>query len=183
MAGRRSPALSLAQRRIMMRENLERFWQSVARRDRAADGRFVYAVGTTGVYCRPVLPEPEAEAGQCRVLRQRGGGGAGGLSPVQALPAAAGCGGSRAAQRCAAPAPSSTGARGWRARAVARCARPGGGIEPVSSAAPLQAHARHLAARIRRCAAARPRQGAAQGGRRRRRRALCRGLWLVLAAL
>ncbi|HXP30263.1 MAG TPA: bifunctional DNA-binding transcriptional regulator/O6-methylguanine-DNA methyltransferase Ada [Stellaceae bacterium] len=40
----------------MMRENLERFWQSVARRDRTADGRFVYAVGTTGVYCRPSCP-------------------------------------------------------------------------------------------------------------------------------
>jgi AraC family transcriptional regulator of adaptative response/methylated-DNA-[protein]-cysteine methyltransferase len=28
-------------------------WQAVERRDRGADGRFVYAVKTTGVYCRP----------------------------------------------------------------------------------------------------------------------------------
>jgi AraC family transcriptional regulator of adaptative response/methylated-DNA-[protein]-cysteine methyltransferase len=28
-------------------------WRAVADRDRAADGRFVYAVRTTGVYCRP----------------------------------------------------------------------------------------------------------------------------------
>ncbi|MGQ9368538.1 Ada metal-binding domain-containing protein [Azospirillum sp. ST 5-10] len=28
-------------------------WAAVARRDAAADGRFVYAVRTTGVYCRP----------------------------------------------------------------------------------------------------------------------------------
>ena len=28
-------------------------WQAVQQRDRAADGRFVYAVKTTGVYCRP----------------------------------------------------------------------------------------------------------------------------------
>jgi len=28
-------------------------WEAVRRRDRAADGRFVYAVRTTGVYCRP----------------------------------------------------------------------------------------------------------------------------------
>lgn len=31
-------------------------WTSVATRDRAADGRFVYAVVTTGVYCRPSCP-------------------------------------------------------------------------------------------------------------------------------
>src|SRR5829696_1002282 len=28
-------------------------WAAVRRRDRAADGHFVYAVRTTGVYCRP----------------------------------------------------------------------------------------------------------------------------------
>ena len=28
-------------------------WSAVRRRDRAADGSFVYAVRTTGVYCRP----------------------------------------------------------------------------------------------------------------------------------
>src|SRR5688572_13054018 len=28
-------------------------WAAVVRRDRAADGTFVYSVGTTGVYCRP----------------------------------------------------------------------------------------------------------------------------------
>lgn len=28
-------------------------WQAVANRDSAADGRFVYAVSTTGIYCRP----------------------------------------------------------------------------------------------------------------------------------
>jgi AraC family transcriptional regulator of adaptative response/methylated-DNA-[protein]-cysteine methyltransferase len=31
-------------------------WRAVARRDCAADGRFVYAVRTTGVYCRPSCP-------------------------------------------------------------------------------------------------------------------------------
>ncbi len=31
-------------------------WQAVAARDRAADGAFVYAVRTTGVYCRPSCP-------------------------------------------------------------------------------------------------------------------------------
>jgi AraC family transcriptional regulator, regulatory protein of adaptative response / methylated-DNA-[protein]-cysteine methyltransferase len=31
-------------------------WQAVQRRDRGRDGDFVYAVGTTGVYCRPSCP-------------------------------------------------------------------------------------------------------------------------------
>ncbi|MCL4819678.1 MAG: bifunctional DNA-binding transcriptional regulator/O6-methylguanine-DNA methyltransferase Ada [Vicinamibacteria bacterium] len=31
-------------------------WQAVVDRDRAADGRFVFAVRTTGVYCRPSCP-------------------------------------------------------------------------------------------------------------------------------
>jgi AraC family transcriptional regulator of adaptative response/methylated-DNA-[protein]-cysteine methyltransferase len=33
--------------------DLEKCWQAVATRDRAADGTFYYAVRTTGVYCRP----------------------------------------------------------------------------------------------------------------------------------
>jgi AraC family transcriptional regulator, regulatory protein of adaptative response / methylated-DNA-[protein]-cysteine methyltransferase len=33
-----------------------RRWQAVLRRDRAADGTFVYAVATTGIYCRPSCP-------------------------------------------------------------------------------------------------------------------------------
>src|SRR4051812_30489528 len=31
-------------------------WQSVIDRDRAADGQFVYAVTSTGVFCRPSCP-------------------------------------------------------------------------------------------------------------------------------
>ncbi|MGB7157328.1 MAG: bifunctional DNA-binding transcriptional regulator/O6-methylguanine-DNA methyltransferase Ada [Tepidisphaeraceae bacterium] len=47
------------ERRRQRRRSAARFnrdddrWQSVARRDRKADGTFVYAVRTTGVYCRP----------------------------------------------------------------------------------------------------------------------------------
>jgi AraC family transcriptional regulator of adaptative response/methylated-DNA-[protein]-cysteine methyltransferase len=33
-------------------------WSAVARRDAAADGDFVYAVVTTGIYCRPSCPTP-----------------------------------------------------------------------------------------------------------------------------
>lgn len=35
-------------------------WQAVLRRDASADGRFVYAVRTTGVYCRPSCPSRPA---------------------------------------------------------------------------------------------------------------------------
>ena len=35
-------------------------WRAVRRRDAAADGRFVYAVRTTGVYCRPSCPSRPA---------------------------------------------------------------------------------------------------------------------------
>ncbi|MEK7231999.1 MAG: Ada metal-binding domain-containing protein, partial [Pseudomonadota bacterium] len=31
-------------------------WRRVLARDAAADGRFVYAVRTTGIYCRPSCP-------------------------------------------------------------------------------------------------------------------------------
>ena len=37
-------------------------WQAVLDRDAAHDGRFVYAVTTTGVYCRPSCP---SSVGQC----------------------------------------------------------------------------------------------------------------------
>ena len=33
-----------------------RKWRSVLARDQAADGKFVYAVRTTGIYCRPSCP-------------------------------------------------------------------------------------------------------------------------------
>ena len=35
---------------------LEGFWQAVLERDRRFDGQFVFAVSTTGVYCRPSCP-------------------------------------------------------------------------------------------------------------------------------
>src|SRR3569832_31875 len=39
----------------------ERRWQAVVRRDPQADGEFVYAVRTTGVYCRPSCPSRAAK--------------------------------------------------------------------------------------------------------------------------
>ncbi len=36
----------------------DRCWDAVVRREAAADGRIVYAVVTTGIYCRPSCPTP-----------------------------------------------------------------------------------------------------------------------------
>ena len=38
-------------------------WHSVAARDSGADGRFVFAVRTTGIYCRPSCPSRRAKPG------------------------------------------------------------------------------------------------------------------------
>lgn len=35
---------------------MDHFWQAVARRDKTWDGRFVYGVTSTGIYCRPSCP-------------------------------------------------------------------------------------------------------------------------------
>src|SRR5262245_27208266 len=34
----------------------EQRWLALQKRDRGADGQFVYSVATTGVYCRPACP-------------------------------------------------------------------------------------------------------------------------------
>ncbi|NIA71548.1 proline hydroxylase [Pelagibius litoralis] len=41
-------------------------WAAVLRRDPAMDGRFVYAVKTTGIYCRPSCPSGPAKRGNVR---------------------------------------------------------------------------------------------------------------------
>ena len=60
-------------------------WAAVERRDRAADGAFVYAVATTGVYCRPSCPARRARRGNV------------GFHPT---PAAAEAAGFRPCRRC-----------------------------------------------------------------------------------
>jgi len=44
----------------------EQRWQAVLRRDPAADGRFIYGVLTTGVYCRPSCPSRQARRDNMR---------------------------------------------------------------------------------------------------------------------
>jgi AraC family transcriptional regulator of adaptative response/methylated-DNA-[protein]-cysteine methyltransferase len=43
-------------------------WSAVESRDAAADGHFVYAVVTTGIYCRPSCPTPTPLRGNVRFL-------------------------------------------------------------------------------------------------------------------
>lgn len=60
-------------------------WRAVCARDRDADGRFVYAVRTTGVYCRPSCPSRRARRENVSFF---------------AAPAAALAAGYRACKRC-----------------------------------------------------------------------------------
>ena len=80
-------------------------WEAVRRRDSAYDGRFFVAVRTTGVYCRPSCKSRPAKRENVLFFSTRRGGGAGGLSRLQALPAGpARRAPTRRSTRCAAPA-------------------------------------------------------------------------------
>ena len=46
--------------------NESRAWTSVLRRDRKSDGAFIYAVVTTGIYCRPSCPSKRPNRGNVR---------------------------------------------------------------------------------------------------------------------
>jgi AraC family transcriptional regulator of adaptative response/methylated-DNA-[protein]-cysteine methyltransferase len=85
-------------------------WRAVAARDRAADGRFVYAVRTTGVYCRPSCG--------ARLARREN-------VCFHATPADAERAGFRACKRCgpASPAASAGGAHAHAAAVAAACGR------------------------------------------------------------
>lgn len=45
-------------------------WNDVTTRNRAADGTFVYAVKTTGVYCRPSCPSRQAKRANVAFYRK-----------------------------------------------------------------------------------------------------------------
>lgn len=83
----------------------EALWDSVRTRDRAADGAFVYAVRSTGVYCRPSCPSRKPSREQVVFF---------------ALPDAAEQRGFRACRRCR---PRSIGIRDPKIGAVARICR------------------------------------------------------------
>ncbi|MGU3538814.1 bifunctional DNA-binding transcriptional regulator/O6-methylguanine-DNA methyltransferase Ada [Methylobacterium sp. A54F] len=81
------------------------FWAALAARDKRADGRFVYSVRTTGVYCRPSCPSRAARPENIA---------------FHASCAAAEAAGFRPCRRCRPDEPSPDGRR---AEAVARACR------------------------------------------------------------
>lgn len=58
-------------------------WAAVLARDAEADGRFVYAVRTTGVYCRPSCPARRPSAGNVEYFAGAGDAEAGGYRPCR----------------------------------------------------------------------------------------------------
>jgi AraC family transcriptional regulator of adaptative response/methylated-DNA-[protein]-cysteine methyltransferase len=58
-------------------------WKSVAARDAGADGNFVYAVKTTGVYCRPSCPSRTAKPQNVRFYETPAEAEAAGFRPCQ----------------------------------------------------------------------------------------------------
>jgi len=87
------------------RHRVDDYWQAVQTRDRGADGAFVYAVRSTGIYCRPSCPS--RKPGREQVV----------FFP---LPEAAEQKGFRACQRCR---PRATRLRDPRSEAVAMVCR------------------------------------------------------------
>ena len=55
--------------------------QQIQQRDRSADGRFIYAVITTGVYCRPSCPSRQAKAENLRFFDNTAQARAAGFRP------------------------------------------------------------------------------------------------------
>jgi AraC family transcriptional regulator, regulatory protein of adaptative response / methylated-DNA-[protein]-cysteine methyltransferase len=57
-----SPTMTSAQQAAALRTEQDPRWAAVLARDARFDGRFVVAVKTTGVYCRPICsgrPKPQ----------------------------------------------------------------------------------------------------------------------------
>jgi AraC family transcriptional regulator, regulatory protein of adaptative response / methylated-DNA-[protein]-cysteine methyltransferase len=58
-------------------------WQAVAARDRAAEGEFLYAVTTTGVFCRPTCPSRRPRRENVRFFATASAASAAGFRPCQ----------------------------------------------------------------------------------------------------
>ena len=77
---------AVLQQQLNLLENTDdQLWEKVVTKDRASDGRFVFAVATTGVYCRPSCPSRRPRRENVSFFR---------------LPEAAERGGFRACLRC-----------------------------------------------------------------------------------
>jgi AraC family transcriptional regulator of adaptative response/methylated-DNA-[protein]-cysteine methyltransferase len=61
----------------------EAAWRAVSRRDRSQDGRFVYAVTSTGIYCRPSCPSRRPRRDRVRFFPTPAEAGAAGFRPCK----------------------------------------------------------------------------------------------------
>ena len=73
-------------RMAVMHEDHDRCYRAVASRDSRFDGRFVTAVTTTGIYCRPSCPAQTPKRENVTLLPVRGRRGGRRLPRLQALP-------------------------------------------------------------------------------------------------
>jgi len=89
-----SPTLMAARNAPTDRMAIDAAWNAVATRDAAFDGRFVYAVVTTGVFCRPSCPSRRPRRANARFFNSA---------------AAAAHAGYRACRRCRPDEPADTG--------------------------------------------------------------------------
>jgi AraC family transcriptional regulator of adaptative response/methylated-DNA-[protein]-cysteine methyltransferase len=62
--------LSLTEPLTMARGNENQWWQAVQARDQSQDGSFVFAVSSTGVYCRPSCPSKRPRRENVSFFRQ-----------------------------------------------------------------------------------------------------------------
>ena len=70
-----------------MLEDPERCYQAAQSKDSRFDGWFFCAVTSTGIYCRPSCPARTPKRAEHALLPDRGGGAAGRLPGLPALPA------------------------------------------------------------------------------------------------
>ncbi len=143
-------------------------WDAVQAHDRLSDGRFVYAVTSTGVYCRPSCPSRRPRRDRVRFFE---------------APDAARAAGFRACKRCK-PDAAEPVTDPWidkirralrvpherRGPAVAGHAGRAARRQPLSSAAQLQASGRGDATRVRGRRPSAKGEGAPSAGRRHHRR-------------
>ena len=64
--------LQIDNRPVSATRTADRQWDAVSRRDRRADGQFVYAVTSTGIFCRPSCPSRRPRRGNVRFFDSAG---------------------------------------------------------------------------------------------------------------
>ena len=116
----REGKMSLAMEQVKTTTERDPRWRSVVNRDAAADGMFVYAVKSTGVYCRPSCPSRTAKPKNVTFYAHLRGCGS---RRLPGLPALQSQGAVIVRGRCRGGRGSLPADRGRRGTAEARCTR------------------------------------------------------------